>query len=111
MCDSQWAGEYFLGNFHMGNITVKQRTVEKHNFAEILKGATKSFQITKIRAHEENCTLSSQMLKNSRNIVGQMIISINCCDFLDWWFYCELQSSIQFYSNKCEICLETEMMS
>lgn len=54
MCDSQWAGEYFLGNFHMGNITVKQRTVEKHNFAEILKGATKSFQITKIRAHEEN---------------------------------------------------------
>lgn len=55
MCDSQWAGEYFLGNFHKGNITVKQRTVEKHNFIEILKGATKSFQTTKMRrAHEEN---------------------------------------------------------
>ena len=28
----------------MGNITVKQRTVEKHNAEEFLKGASKHFQ-------------------------------------------------------------------
>ena len=39
-----WEGEYLWGNFHMGNITVKHRTVIKHNFEEFLKGAKKPFQ-------------------------------------------------------------------
>ena len=40
----KWEGEYLWGNFHMGNITVKHRTVIKHNFEEFFKEAKKPFQ-------------------------------------------------------------------
>ena len=42
---SQFSGhlDIFGGNFHTGNITVKHRTAEKHNFEETLEGANKSF--------------------------------------------------------------------
>ena len=52
ICDVNWEpfhkckmeGENLWGNFHMGNITVKHRTVIKHNFEDFFKEAKKPFQ-------------------------------------------------------------------
>ena len=93
------------GAFQYRKYYCQTENSSKTQFWVIFKRSKKAYSIqeSKMRwAQEEKWTLSSKIVKDSRNVIGHMIFSTYCFYFPDRWFYWNLQLPIYFYLNRYE---------
>ena len=89
-----WQVNTFWRVFPYGKHYSQTRNIEQQQntiltFGEFLKGAKKRFQEAKMRgAHEEKRTLSSQMLKDSRNVVA--VVHMCMMSLTNYFFFSKL---------------------